>query len=94
MLEHIANEIEIDAEIVMDESITHAGHRAPLDIWMLCADFARNALCSLADDFETPNDRALHGWIIFKLLACHARADREEVITLDHDMPEKLTRLE
>jgi len=94
LLQHIPDEIQVDAEGVVNEPIAHASHRAPFDIAVLWAHILWNALRCLADDLEAANGRTLQRLVILELLAGHARTGPDQVVSFGEDVPEELTRLE
>jgi hypothetical protein len=59
-----------------------------------CTQFRRDALRGLTDDGEAPHDRALLGRIGVQEFRRDPGADRQKVVTLGENVPEKLTRLE
>ena len=90
----IPDEFEIDAEVVVDQSIPHAGHCAPVDCGMLCPELLWDLLRSLADDLEAPDERATECLVCRKRLEGQAGALANQVVGLDHDVAQVVTRLE
>ena len=43
-LNHVPLKVKINAEVVMDQSISHAGHRPPFDIGVCLTHFRRDSL--------------------------------------------------
>ncbi len=91
---HIADQIKIDAEIIVDQSIPHPGHRPPLDIGIPRTELGRNALGGFADDREASNNGALESWVKLELPDRDTGAHREQVVAFGDNVTKKFTRLE
>lgn len=79
LLDYIPHEIEVYAEVVMNQSITHAGHRAPCDLGMRLAQFGRHLLCGFTDNLEAPHAGSLKGRIFQECLATHPSGSEFQV---------------
>ncbi len=62
-LQNTPDDIEVDAELVVDQPIPHPGHRTPLHRGVRVAHRCRQSLRRLADDLKTPNNGALQDGI-------------------------------
>lgn len=51
----VPDQLEVNAEVVMNEAIAHAGHGAPLDRRVGRAKVVRHLLGSFANDFDAAN---------------------------------------
>lgn len=52
-------DIEVNEEIAMNETISHSRPIAPRNLWMLLAIIFRYLTGGFAENLETPNDRVL-----------------------------------
>ena len=55
-MNHIPDKLEVNPEVVVDEPISHARHRAPLDVRMRRPEVIRDLLRGFPDDLQTPNE--------------------------------------
>lgn len=56
---HLPNNIEIDAEMAMNQAIAHPCHTFPWDIRILDTQLLRDTFGGLADDFDISDDGIL-----------------------------------
>ena len=87
------DDVEIDAEVIVDQPIPHACHRTPLHVGIGIANLSRNTLRRLANHFQTADDRPLKHRIVFQSLASQRLANPVEKLGLNQDVPKNVTRL-
>ena len=90
-LDHIPNEIKIDAEVVVNQSISHPRHRAPLHVGVRLTEFGRNIFCCLADDLEATYTRALQRRIFEEGFAINPDRRLLKLGSFVSDMPQVFT---
>lgn len=93
-LQDTPDDIEIDAEIVVDQSITHARHGAPFHGRITVPNVLRNSLGSFANNLEASNHGPLHHRIGVELLPRQPFTKVQEKLSFFEDVSENLTRLE
>jgi hypothetical protein len=62
-LQDVPYEVVVNAEVLVNEPIPHAGHRALFNRRMLGANRRSDFYRGLTDDLETANKRALRGLV-------------------------------
>ena len=63
MLNHVPDELEVDAEILVDQPIAHAGHCAPFELRMPGPEVVRDLLGRLANDLQAADEGAAQGLV-------------------------------
>ena len=58
-LQYLPYEVVINAEVLVNEPIPHAGHGAPFNSWILGASRGSDLYRGLPDDLEAADKRAL-----------------------------------
>jgi hypothetical protein len=66
------NQIIIDAEVAVDQSIAHAGHGAPFELRVLLPEVLWNVLSRFADYLDAANERSLQSFIDKEFVALDA----------------------
>jgi len=87
LADDIPHQVEIHVEIIVDQSIAHAGHCAPRHFGRLRAELPRNLLRRFADDLEAADSGALQRRILKKRVATHPRRRVLPIRRLSRDVP-------
>jgi hypothetical protein len=64
---------EIDSEVTVNQSVSHAGDFLPSDFWLTGLCFAGNVLDGFTDDLELTNNRVMDHRPREELLECNPR---------------------
>lgn len=72
----------IDAEVVVNEPVTHPRDGAPLNVGVQLAELRRYLLGGFPDELEAPDRRAAEGFVLLEGVERQARASFDQVIGL------------
>jgi len=78
----------------MDQPVSHADHRTPLDRRVGLSKFLGHHLGRFTDDLEAPDKCAPQRFIRREILEREARALLDKLVGFDEDVAEVVTRLE
>ena len=85
-LQYAPDNIEVDAEVVVDQAVSHSGLGAPLHRRICVAHLGRQSLRRLADDLKTPDNGALKDGVLLQRLARQRRPHLNEEVRLGEDV--------
>jgi hypothetical protein len=81
--DYIPHELIINAEIVMNEPVTHSSHSTPLNARVLGSKTIRDFLSRFSDDFKAPDEGASKCFVSQKLLDSQTSGLAYQVIYFD-----------
>jgi len=94
VLDHIPDKFVVNSEIVVNKSIPHSRHGAPLDFWMLSPEGPWDFLGCLTNYRQATNKSALQRFVHGEAFVTKSRLLIDEIVYLDQDVTEVVTRLE
>jgi uncharacterized OB-fold protein len=94
MANHVPHQFVVHAEVVVNQSISHARHTPPVNLGMATAEVRGNLLGGLANDLEAAYEGAAQRRVVDERRELDVRTSRDEVIRLYEDVPKEITRLE
>jgi hypothetical protein len=72
--DRLPEDVEVDVEVVVDESVAHAGGGAPRDLGHRCAALGADAFGGLADDLDELGQREPEQLVVVEVAALLALA--------------------
>ena len=74
VLNNVPDELVVHAEVVVNQTVAHTGHGAPLHRWMLCAKLRGNFLRRLSDNLKTSYNRTTQRFVHDEVLELQSRS--------------------
>ena len=90
----VPDEVVVDTEVIVNEPVAHPRDGAPLNLRVQVAKFRGHLLGGFPDDLEAPDECAAEGFVLLEGLERQPRASLDQVLSLDEDVPQVITRLE
>ena len=65
-LDNVPDEVLVDTEVAVDQTVSHAGHAPPFDLGVFVFEIGGNPLGGFSDNLETPDKRPSQGVVFQK----------------------------
>jgi len=89
----VPDDVVVDPDVVVNQSISHAGHRPPVHVRVPGPELRRYLLRCLTDDLEAADEGSTEGLVVAKGVERQIAAVGQQILCLRQYVADVLTRL-